>query len=272
MSDISARITAIIAEDEIPSRTLLKKQLLSVWPDLDIIGEAENGVEAKEMIEELNPDCAFLDIKMPGLSGMEVARRTAGMCRIVFITAYDQYAVDAFDNEAVDYILKPATEERLGRTVQRLKAQIESKSPIGDISETIEKLMTKISTQKSVKQFLQWVRAQVGDSISLVPVDKIYFFQAKDKYTTVMTKNEEYLIRKTITELTEELNPDLFFQIHRSTIVNAGFIDKIYVLPGSRGQLRLKDRPEIHHISRSYSNWFKLIKYRPSDMKIIEPL
>jgi DNA-binding LytR/AlgR family response regulator len=256
MSNLSGRITAIIAEDEIPSRTLLKKQLLSVWPDLDIIGEAENGVEAKEMIEDLKPDCAFLDIKMPGLSGMEVARRTAGMCRIVFITAYDQYAVDAFDNEAVDYILKPATEERLERTVQRLKTQIESKSPIGNISETIEKLMTKMNKQP-VRQFLQWVRAQVGDSISLVPVDKIYFFQAKDKYTTVMTKNEEYLIRKTIQELEEELNPDLFFRIHRATIVNAGFIDKIYVLPGSRGQLRLKDRPEIHHISRSYSHRFK---------------
>jgi DNA-binding LytR/AlgR family response regulator len=257
MSDISKRITAIIAEDEIPSRDLLKKQLYSIWPDLDIVDEAENGIEAKQMIEDLQPDCAFLDIKMPGLSGMEVARQTAGICRVVFITAYDQYAVDAFDNEAVDYILKPATEERLERTVQRLKAQIESKSPIGNISETLEKLMIKMNTQQPVKQYLQWVRAQVGDSISLVPVDKIYFFQARDKYTTVMTKNEEYLIRKTITELAEELNPDLFFQIHRSTIVNASFIDKIYTLPGSRGQLRLKDRPEIHHISRSYSNRFK---------------
>ena len=257
MSDDSRKIRAIIAEDEIPSLNLLKKQLLSVWPELDIIGEAENGVEAKRMIEELKPDCAFLDIKMPGLSGMEVARRTAGICRVVFITAYDQYAVDAFDNEAVDYILKPATEERLERTVNRLKAQIDSKSPIGNISETLERLMSKMNTQQPAKQYLQWVRAQVGDSISLVPVEKIYFFQAKDKYTTVMTKNEEYLIRKTIVELDEELDPDLFFRIHRGTIVNARFIDKIFTLPGSRGQLRLKDRPEIHHISRSYSNRFK---------------
>lgn len=257
MSDDSKKIRAIIAEDEIPSLILLKKQLLTTWPELDIIGEAENGVEAKQMIEELKPDCAFLDIKMPGLSGMEVARQTAGMCRVVFITAYDQYAVDAFDHEAVDYILKPATGERLARTVNRLKVQIDSKSPIGNISDTLERLMQRMTTQKTVPQYLQWVRAQVGDSISLVPVEKIYFFQARDKYTTVMTKNEEYLIRKSIQELDEELNPDLFFRIHRGTIVNAGFIDKIYTLPGSRGQLRLKDRPEIHHISRSYSNRFK---------------
>ncbi len=254
MSDTQVKIRAIIAEDEIPSLTLVKKQLLSVWPELDIVGEAENGIAAKEMIEELRPDFAFLDIKMPGLSGMEVARQTAGMCRVVFITAYEQYAVDAFDNEAMDYILKPATEERLIKTVNRLKAQIESKLPIGDISGILERLM---KTQKPVQQYLQWVRAQAGDSISLVPVEKVYFFQAKDKYTTVMTKNEEYLIRKTIQELDDELNPDLFFRIHRGTIVNAGFIDKIYTLPGSRGQLCLKDRPEIHCISRSYSNRFK---------------
>jgi DNA-binding LytR/AlgR family response regulator len=257
VSDNLGKFRAIIAEDEIPSLNLLKKQLLSVWPELDIVGEAENGIEAKRMIEELRPDCAFLDIKMPGLSGMEVARLTAGICRVVFITAYDQYAVDAFDNEAVDYILKPATEERLERTVSRLKAQIDSKSPIGDISDTLERLMSKMNKQQPAKQYLQWVRAQVGDSISLVPAEKIYFFQARDKYTTVMTKNEEYLIRKTIAELAEELDPDLFFRIHRGTIVNASFIDKIYTLPGSRGQLRLKDRPEIHNISRSYSNRFK---------------
>lgn len=257
MSDHSQKIQAIIAEDETPSRVLLKKQLLSVWPDLDIVGEAENGVEAKQMIKELRPDCAFLDIKMPGLSGMEVAKETAGICRVVFITAYDQYAVDAFENEAVDYILKPANKERLEKTVTRLKAQINARSPIENVSETLERLMLKISRQQPVQQYLQWVRAQVGDSISLVPVDKIYFFQARDKYTTVMTKNEEYLIRKSIAELVEELDPALFFRIHRGTIVNARFIDKIDTLPGSRGQLRLKDRPEVHTISRSYSNRFK---------------
>ena len=175
----------------------------------------------------------------------------------MFITAYDQYAVDAFDNEAVDYILKPATEERLARTVNRLKTQIDSKTPIENISETLEKLMEKMNAQQPAQEYLQWVKAQVGDSISLIPVDKIYFFQARDKYTTVMTKDEEYLIRKTIAELAEELDPKLFFRIHRGTIVNARLIDKINTLPGSRGQLKLKDRPEVHTISRSYSTRFK---------------
>jgi DNA-binding LytR/AlgR family response regulator len=256
MSDNSTKIRAIIAEDEIPSRDLLKEQLLSIWPDLDIVGEAENGVEAKQMIEELRPDCAFLDIKMPGLSGMEVAKETAGICRVVFITAYDQYALDAFENEAVDYILKPATDERLAKTVMRLKAQIDSKSPIINMSEIFERLMLKMNTPPP-QRYLQWIRVQVKENVILVPIEDIYFFQARNKYTTVMTKNEEYLIRKTIAELVEELDPVFFFQIHRGTIVNARFIDKINTLPSSRGQLRLKGRPEVHTISRSYSNRFR---------------
>jgi DNA-binding LytR/AlgR family response regulator len=256
MSDNSTKSRAIIAEDEIPSRDLLKEQLLSIWPDLDIVGEAENGVEAKQMIEELRPDCAFLDIKMPGLSGMEVAKETSGICRVVFITAYDQYALDAFENEAVDYILKPATDERLAKTVMRLKAQIDSKSPIINMSEIFERLMLNMNTPPP-QRYLQYIRAQVMDNVILVPIEDIYFFQAKDKYTSVMTKNEEYLIRKTIAELTEELDPEIFFRIHRGTIVNARYIEKINTLPSSRGQLRLKDRPEVHTISRSYSNKFK---------------
>lgn len=257
MSDVPEKIKAIIAEDETLSRELLKEQLFSIWPDLDIAGEAENGIEAKQMIEELRPECAFLDIKMPGLSGMEVAKETAGICRIVFITAYDQYAVDAFKNEAVDYILKPADEERLTITVNRLKERINAKSPIENVSETLERLMQKMSVQQPAQQYLQWVRAQSGDSISLVPANKIYFFEARDKYTTVMTKKKEYLIRRAIADLAEELDPEMFFRIHRRTIVNARFIDKINTLPGSRGQLMLKGRPEIHAISRSYSNRFK---------------
>jgi DNA-binding LytR/AlgR family response regulator len=256
VSDNSRKFRAIIAEDEIPSRDLLKDQLLCIWPELDIVGEAENGIQAKQMIEELLPDCAFLDIKMPGLSGMEVAKETAGICRVVFITAYDQYALDAFEYEAVDYILKPATDERLARTVMRLKAQIGSKSPISNMSETFERLMLKMKTSAQ-QRYLQWIRVQVRENVILVPIENIYFFQARDKYTSVMTINEEHLIRKTIADLTEELDPDLFFRINRGTIVNARFIEKINSLPSSRGQLRLKDRPEVHTISRSYSNRFK---------------
>lgn len=256
MPEIYPKSRAIIADDEDLSRIHIKDKLLSMWPDLDIVGEAENGVEAKQMIEEVRPDCAFLDIKMPGLSGMEVAKATAGICRVVFITAYDQYALDAFENEAVDYILKPITEDRFSKTVMRLKAQIGSKSPINNTMEIFDRLLLKLNTPLS-KQYLKWIRVQVMDNVILVPVKKIYFFQARDNYTLVMTNDEEHLIRKTIAELEEELDPEMFIRIHRGTIVNADYIDKISHLPSSRGQLKLKGRPEIHSISRSYSNRFK---------------
>lgn len=254
--DMKLKSTAIIADDEAPSRDHIKEQLLSVWPDLDIVGEAVNGIQAKKMIEEMRPDCAFLDIKMPGRSGMEVAKETAGICRVVFISAYDQYALDAFENEAVDYILKPVSAERLAKTMMRLKAQIDSNSPINNTVDIFERLMLKMNTPPA-QRYLKWIRAQVMDTVILVPVKNIYFFQASDRYTLVMTKNEEYLIRKTITELDVKLDPEMFIRIHRGTIVNADYIDNISHLPSSRGQLRLKDRPEVHHISRSYSNRFK---------------
>ncbi len=256
MLDIKDKITAVIADDEALSRDHIKEHLMSIWPDLDVVGEAINGIEAKQMIEERQPDCAFLDIKMPGFSGMEVAKETAGICRVVFITAYDQYAVDAFENEAVDYILKPVTNERLARTVTRLKSQIDSKSPINNTLEIFERLMLKINTPHA-QRYLKWIRAQVRDNIILVPVKKIYFFQASDNYTLVITKKEEYVIRKTITELEAELDPEMFIRIHRGTIVNTAYVEKVSHLPSSRGQLKLKDRSEIHQISRSYSNRFK---------------
>jgi DNA-binding LytR/AlgR family response regulator len=256
MPEALKRATAIIADDEIPSRKLVKEQLLSVWPDLEIIGEAANGIEAKEMIETLMPDCAFLDIKMPGLTGMQVARETVGISRIVFITAYDQYALDAFENEAVDYILKPASKERLQKTIQRLKSQVESNSPVSNMPEIFDRLLLRMEAP-AARRYLQWIRAQVKGSVMLIPVENIYYFQASEKYTLVMTKKDEYLIRKTITELAQELDPEVFLRIHRGTIVNAKYIDKISHLPSSRGQLRLKDRPEIHTISRAYANRFK---------------
>jgi DNA-binding LytR/AlgR family response regulator len=256
MPEGKVAIKAIVADDETPSRDLLISQLMSVWPDLVISGVAENGLEAKEMIETLRPDCAFLDIKMPGLSGMQVARETAGLCRVVFITAYDQYAIEAFENEAIDYILKPASEERLKKTVKRLKARIASQSPVRDMAGILERLMPRVDG-KSQERHLRWIRVQVKDSVVLVPVEKIYFFKAKDRYTLVVTRRDEFLIKKTITELSQELDPDVFFRIHRGTIVNAHFIEKVSHLPSSRGQLTLKDRHEIHTISRPYSHLFK---------------
>jgi DNA-binding LytR/AlgR family response regulator len=256
MSENIPQTKAIIADDETPSRAHLKSQILSVWPELVICGEAANGVEAKHMIETIRPDIAFLDIKMPGLSGMQVARDTAGICRVVFITAYDQYALDAFENAAVDYIMKPATAERLEKTVQRLKMQIADTLPPIDMSVIVKRLMSEMGKGDS-PTYLKWIKAKLRDSIRLIPVEKICFFRASDKYTTVITKKSEVLIKKSIIELAEELDPNIFFRIHRGTIVNANYIDKISTSPTGRGQIRLIDRPEILTVSRSYLHLFK---------------
>lgn len=208
------------------------------------------------MIETIRPDIAFLDIKMPGLSGMQVAREIGGICRVVFITAYNHYAVDAFENAAVDYILKPVTVERLEKTVRRLREQIHDTSPPIDMSEILDRLISETGGN-IVPQYLKWIKVPVKDAVEFIPVDKIYFFKANNKYTVVMTKNRESLIKKPIAELADELAPDIFFRIHRSTIVNANYIEKISTSPTGRGQIRLRGRPEIHTVSRSYTHLFK---------------
>ncbi len=257
MSDTFSQAKAIIADDEANAMDQMKSGILSAWPELNICGEAVNGIEAKQMIETMRPDVAFLDIKMPGLSGMQVARETTGICRIVFITAYDQYAIDAFENAAIDYILKPATVERLDKTVQRIKAQIDDASPIVDMSAMIEQLRSEINNGNA-PGYLKWIKAKVNNTVRLIPVEKVYFFKASNRYTIVMTKKkQEVLIKKSITELADELDPDIFFRIHRGTIVNANYIDKISTSPTGRGQIRLIDRPEIFTVSRSYVHLFK---------------
>jgi len=256
MAETENVVRAIIADDEEPSRKHLKSRLLTVWPDLVISGEAENGIEAKEMIETILPDIAFLDIKMPGLTGIEVARETADKCRIVFITAFDQYAVDAFENEAIDYILKPATIERLEKTVKRLKASLPDSSRPEEMSAIFEKLITEMN-KKVTPRYLKWVKVQIRDTIRFIPADQVYFFKASHGYTAVMTEKNEALIKKTITELADELDPDLFVRIHRGTIVNVKYIDRVSSSPKGHCLLRLIGRPEVHRVSRSYTHLVK---------------
>lgn len=215
-------IKAIIADDEDQLRSYLKSRLFDVWPDLVICGEAGNGQEALELIDEYRPHIAFLDIRMPGLSGMEVAKKIADSCWVVFITAYDQYAVEAFENEAIDYILKPVTRERLKKTTDRLKKQVATSSgPPADLSRVVERIVASLPN-KETPDYLQWIRTQQGEEIRLVPVEKVYYFKSSDKYTMVITKDGESLIRKPIKELSNELDPNKFWRIHRGTIVNAG--------------------------------------------------
>ena len=250
-------IKAIIADDEDQLRSYLKSRLSDVWSDLVICGEARNGQEALELIDEYRPHIAFLDIRMPGLSGMEVAKRIADSCWVVFITAYDQYAVEAFENEAVDYILKPVSRERLKKTTDRLKKQLTTSSePPADLSKVVERILASLPNRET-PDYLQWIRAQQGEEIRLVPVEEVLYFKASDKYTMVITKDGESLIRKPIKELSNELDPNKFWRIHRGTIVNAGCIAKMSRSITGRGVVRLKDHPETLTVSRSYIHIFR---------------
>jgi DNA-binding LytR/AlgR family response regulator len=250
-------IKALIADDEEQLRKYLIARLSEVWPELVICGEAGNGREALELIEKHRPEILFLDIRMPGLSGMEVARKIAGACRVVFVTAYDEYAVEAFEKGAVDYLLKPVNRERLEKTVRRLKKQIaDPPEPSAEVSEIMERLLARLA-EKTAPGYLRWVRVQQKDGIRLLPVEEICYFQASDRYTLVVTRGGESLIRKTIKELAAELDPGQFWQIHRGTIVNAGCISQVGRSLTGRGVVRLKNRPETLTVSHRYMHVFK---------------
>jgi len=247
------RTRAIIADDEAPLRRFLRTRLAEAWPELVICAEAGNGDEALALIEQHRPDIAFLDIKMPGLSGMAVAGRIAGACRIVFVTAYDAFAVDAFEKQAVDYLLKPVSTERLEKTVARLKAQLTNGAAVP--SEIIEQLVGRLNRRDDCR--LNYIRVSHGDGVRLIPADEVIYFKVADKYTLVITKEGESLIRKPIKELVEELDPVQFWQIHRSTIVNSRFIAKVSRSLTGKGMLRLKDRPETLAVSSRYMHLFR---------------
>jgi len=250
-------IRAIIADDEEQLRGYLKSGLSAVWPELIICGEAGNGKEALKLIEKHRPHIVFLDIKMPGLSGMEVARKIAGTCWIVFITAYDQYAVEAFENEAIDYLLKPVTDKRLKTTVRRLQKQIaDTHEPPSELDSTMERVLSALEA-KETSGYLRWIKVLHGDEIRLIPVDEVCYFQASDKYTVVMTREGESLIKKSIKKLSEELDPDQFWQIHRGTIVNASQIAKVNRSLTGRFVIKIKDLPETLTVSRTYTHLFR---------------
>lgn len=248
---------AIIADDEKELRTYLRSLLLETWPDLIISGEAANGREALRLVESEHPQIAFLDIKMPGLTGMDVATRIAGVCHTVFVTAYDRYAVEAFEREAVDYLLKPVSKERLIKTVQRLKDLLDSASlPSSTLTEAVKQVLSGLAAHAG-RDYLRWIKTQHKDSIRLLPVEEVDYFKADDKYTLVMTKEGESLIKKSIKELADELDPAQFWQIHRGTVVNVSRIDRVSHSLTGRGTVKLKERPELLIVSRNYLHLFK---------------
>ena len=248
---------AIIADDEEQLRVYLKSKLSGLWPELIISGEAGNGLEALELIERIRPTIAFLDIKMPGLSGLEVAQKIGADCRVVFITAYDQFAVEAFESEAIDYILKPVTAKRLEKTIERLKKQISaiSKPPV-DFSQAMDRLLAGL-IDKQPSGYLKWIKVRHGEEVRLISIDEVCYFKAEDKYTIVKTLGGESLIKKSIRQLVEELDPDQFWRVHRGTIINVSRIGKISRSFAGRLIITLKDLPETLTVSRSYAHLFK---------------
>ncbi len=262
-------VRAVIADDERLMRDQLRTRLGEVWPDLQIVAEARNGEEAVALVAEHRPDLVFLDIRMPGKTGVEAAREIGGACHVVFITAYSEYAVEAFEQGAVDYVLKPAERERLETTVARLKKRLGN--PPADISGLLERLAAKLegatteagaasalaSPAAAGKTYLQWIQASMGQQIRMIPVADVLFFTSDEKYTRVQVEGYEALIRKPIKELVEELDPEQFWQIHRATIVNVKAISGVTRDFRGRQLVQLKSHPEKLEVSRNYTHLFK---------------
>lgn len=246
----------IVAEDEELLRSALVGLLREVWPQLEIVAECEDGGAALEAIAEHQPDVAFLDIRMPGLTGLEVAAAAADASpatQVVFVTAYNQYAIDAFDKGAVDYLLKPIARERLAATVARLQAR--SARDAGALGAIIRQL--GIVPQVAEQPPLVWITATAGKETRLILVDDVAYFRADNKYTTVMTRDGEALLRTPIRELLARLDPSVFKQIHRSTIVNLKAIAAIVRDESGRGTVKLKTRPETLGVSQPFMTLFR---------------
>ena len=246
-------IRAIIADDEPALREHLKRILHKLWPELELCGEAGHGTAALELIRQQQPDIAFLDIRMPGLSGMDVAARIDAACRIVFITAYDHYAVQAFEHHAVDYLLKPVTEERLQETILRLKQPFEGK--MSDFKGLIQQISASLSDAS--RQSLQWLRVQHGDAVALIHADDVVYFKAEDKYTIVRTRQGEHVIRTSLRALEEKLDHGHFWRIHRNAIVNVHWIEKVDRHFGGKLTIRLKQVSDALVVSRSFAHLFQ---------------
>ena len=272
--DDTSPIRAVIADDERLMREQLRARLAEVWPALEIVGEAKHGAEAVQQVEALRPDVAFLDIRMPGMTGIEAARAIARLdadaawpgCEVVFITAYDQYAVEAFEHGAIDYVLKPAEAERLALTAERVRKRLAARRRQGDegtaealqtqMQRMLAQLATRVTPDTAPKR-LQWIQAQVGQTIQMIPVEDVLFFISDEKYTRVQTAAVEALIRKPIKELIEELDPELFWQIHRSTLVNAKAIAGVTRDLRGRQMVAVRGHGERLEVSRSYTHLFK---------------
>jgi DNA-binding LytR/AlgR family response regulator len=252
---------ALIADDEPRLASYLAEKLAAAWPELQVAGIAANGAEALRLIEEHDPDILFLDVRMPGLTGLEVARRAEEGVHIVFVTAYDQYALEAFEHAAVDYLLKPVTDERLAETIRRLRERLNAPAASAELKSTLDALARVLpglaGSAGGSPERLAWIRASVGNQVRLIAVDDISYFQANDKYTSVFTAEGEALIRTSLRELSDQLDPQRFWQIHRGTIVNVAHVAATSRDLAGRTLIKLKARPETLLVSRAFAHRFR---------------
>ncbi len=245
--------TAVIADDEPLLRAQLRSRLAKLWPELAIVHEMENGRDAHLVCEAHAPSLFFLDIHMPGVNGLEAARAIGKRAHIVFVTAYDQYAVEAFERGALDYVLKPFNEARLATTVERLKERLAAPPVV--IDQLVEELASRLAPRTA--DHLRWVKASVGQNVRLIPVEEILFFQSDEKYTRVVLCDSEALIRKPIKELLDELDPLKFWQVHRATIVNVDCIATVKRGLKDQAEIALKNHRETLIVSRAFTHLFK---------------
>ena len=252
---------ALIADDEPLLREHLATHLARQWPELQIVGEARNGREAVELFDQLRPDVVFLDVHMPGISGVDAARTIGPLAQIVFVTAFEQYAVQAFEQGAIDYVVKPLDEVRLAATVQRLKERLADRAARrGDDAQldgALEQLARRLSRHAAPLPRLQWIRASVGSTVKLIPVDQVVYLRSDEKYTLVVWEGGEALIRKPIRELIDELEPEQFIQVHRSVIVNLRQVAQVTRGANETAEVHLRGRPETLPVSRSYLHLFR---------------
>jgi DNA-binding LytR/AlgR family response regulator len=248
------RPTAIIAEDETPQRQELRALLAELWPELSIVAECEDGLTALEALEQHRPRVAFLDIRMPGMSGLEVARAAGAHCHVIFLTAYEEYALRAFDEGAVDYLLKPVVRDRLALAIERAQSRFAG-GPRVDMTALIDLVQARLAP--GGKPGIRWITASVGNAVKMYSIDEVLFFQAQDKYTRVATATGEGHIRTPLKELLPALDSETFWQVHRSVIVRVGAIHAVEKGDDGKLQLTVRGRPDVLPVSSTFQHRFR---------------
>jgi DNA-binding LytR/AlgR family response regulator len=257
--------TALIADDEPLLVQRLAAHLARLWPELQVVAQARNGREALELFDQHAPQVVFLDVRMPGLSGIDAARGMARRAELVFVTAYEQFAVQAFEQGAIDYLVKPFDEARLADTVRRLQARLAAASVAAagpeagpaQLESVLDRLADRLRGSGIQRAWLQWIKASVGPNVRLIPVEQLIYLRSDEKYTLVVWQGGEALIRKTIRELADELDPDRYAQIHRSVIVNLHQVSQVVRGANDTAEVQLKGRSERLPVSRSYLHLFR---------------